>query len=194
VDWAARTVVQSRLVAGSDLGVLVCPAPNPPSLAGVVLPPISSRCVEAGAGLKRASRMTYPYTGEAARQVWGDVAKYGGNGLNKRKRVALQKHRVRQRKLEEKRRATRVASTIAPARPRTAEPERPAPIVPSPRPQAPRRPRTAPRPAASQEQPQGQSRSATQPRSAPRPAPRRASQAEEPQESSPRTEAEPSKE
>ncbi len=101
----------------------------------------------------------------------------GGSSLNKRKRVAQQKHRVKQRKLEEKRKATRAASTLAPARPRTAESERPAPIVPASRPPVPpRRPRS-PRPAGTQgQQPQEQGRpqAAGQRPAAPRPAPRRA--------------------
>lgn len=102
----------------------------------------------------------------------------GGSTLNKRKRVALQKHRAKQRKLEEKRKAARVASTIAPSRVRaTAEPERPAPITPAPRPAAPRRPRTAPRPPAAQEpqQDRGPAQGQRQPS---RPAPRRAPQQE----------------
>ncbi|HZK66329.1 MAG TPA: hypothetical protein VFD42_02120, partial [Chloroflexota bacterium] len=69
--------------------------------------------------------------------------------MNKRKRVAMQKHRVKSRKLEEKRKMTRVASGISASRPRATESERAG--APA-RPAAPRRPRTAPhvapRPAA----------------------------------------------
>lgn len=51
--------------------------------------------------------------------------------MNKRKRVAIHKHRIREKKLEEKRRATRPAvasgrATGATTRPRATESERPA--------------------------------------------------------------------
>lgn len=103
--------------------------------------------------------------------------------LNKRKRVAQQKHRARQRKIEEKARASRGPATASSVtRTRTAEPERMAPLSPTTRPPAPRRPRTTPRPAGS---PQGsEQRTAPRPPASPRrPAQPQPAQPEEPKAS-----------
>lgn len=71
--------------------------------------------------------------------------------LNKRKRVAQQKHRAHRRKIEERARLTRGSSPSgSAARSRSSEPERMAPLTPTiAKPPAPKRPRTTtPKPAA----------------------------------------------
>jgi len=106
--------------------------------------------------------------------------------LNKRKRVAQQKHRARQRKIDEKTRAARGTSPAgSTARTRPAEPERMAPLTPTSRPPAPRRPRTTPRPAGAPQGQQGSEQQTTpRPPARPRrPAQPRPAQPEEPKPS-----------